>query len=153
MWVRSTSYCSHFCMSVKACGTHRDAIFPIHWDSFRMWNIVVCDNPVSKANSQIVWRRYVSSNVEKLMHLFFTDNEDEQAEAYLSHFVVPRWRLLFIVSLFCRAVQIPRKPLEDLYDTVVPYCLWRIQSLSNSAVPTSKTSWQHYTRPPANTRL
>jgi len=50
-------------------------------------------------------------------------------------------------------MQIPRKPLEDLDDTVVLYGLWHIQSLSNSVVPISKTSWQHYIRPPANTRL
>jgi hypothetical protein len=37
-------------------------------------------------------------------------------------------------------MQIPRKPLEDLDGTVVLYGHWHIQSLSNSAVPVSKTS-------------
>jgi hypothetical protein len=35
---------------------------------------------------------------------------------------------------------IPRKPLEDLDDTVMLYGLWHIQYLSNSVVPVSKTS-------------
>jgi len=36
-------------------------------------------------------------------------------------------------------MQIPRKPLEDLDDTVLLYGLWHIQSLSNSVVPV----WKH----------
>jgi hypothetical protein len=37
-------------------------------------------------------------------------------------------------------MQIPRKHLENLDDTVVLYGLWHIQSISNFVVPVSKTS-------------
>ncbi|GBN30822.1 hypothetical protein AVEN_251201-1 [Araneus ventricosus] len=37
-----------------------------------------------------------------------------------------------------RKCRFPRKPLEDLDDTVVLYDLWHTQSLSNSVVPVSK---------------
>ena len=44
------------------------------------------------------------------------------------------------LPLFCKAMQIPRNPLEDPDDTVVLYGLWHIESLSNSVVPVWKTS-------------
>jgi hypothetical protein len=118
--------------------------------SFRMWSTVVCANPVSRASSRIVWRRSVSSNAERA----YTSSSltlGRPGRRMLPHFGVPVWRLSPTLPLFCKAMQIARKPLADLddNDTVVLYGLWRIQSLSNSAVPVSKTSRRHDIRPPA----
>ena len=114
---------------------------------FRMWRIVVCPNPVSKANSWTVWRWSISSNLETACASLLTRGR-------LGHILTfPHWRLLPTLLLFCKAVQIPCKPLEDLHDTVKPYGFWCIQSLSNSAVLVLNTSWQHYIRPTANTIL
>ena len=120
--------------------------------SFRMWSTVVCANPVSRASSRILWRRSLSSNAVRA-YTSSSLTQDDLADACLPHSGVPRWRLLPTLPLFCKAMHIPRKPIEDLDDTVVLYGLWHIQSLSNSVVRVSKTSWQHYIRPPANARL
>ena len=118
--------------------------------SFRMWSTVVCANPVSLASLRIVWRRSLSSNaLREYTSSLILGRPGRRRSATFSR---PSYKAFPTLPLFCETMHIPRKPLETLDDTVVMYALWHVQTLSNS-VPVSKTSWQHYIRPPTNTSL